>query len=408
MSIPFRSGLLQAQWLRAAGHAWAGGADLGECLAAVAAVDETRFDTWHDAWTRLAERLEQAAEASAAARHPESAFGAFLRASNYHRTAGILLLQPNPDRRLAETYARQRATFGAALRQRPGFGEAIAFPYEATTLRGYFHAAGEGRRPTVILNGGYDSTAEESFFYSGPAALARGYNVVTFDGPGQGGALIEQGLVFRPDWENVVRPLCGYLASRPEVDPAKIVLMGASGVEGLAALIADPGQYDLLAEARTRMPAFIGRQLPDGNRFVLALLSRLLERQVKHPTRGWALRRGLYVHGVETPLQYLKLTADYSTAGRAGDIRCPAFIASAENDEIGATGPLLFEKLGGPKTWRRFLAAEGAGAHCETGARTLFNEVAFDWLDDVMGRGGRRDPADGVSALPAHVPPASA
>ena len=35
-------------------------------------------------------------------------------------------------------------------------------------------------------------------------ALERGYNVLIFDGPGQGGALVVQKLPMRPDWENVV------------------------------------------------------------------------------------------------------------------------------------------------------------------------------------------------------------
>jgi pimeloyl-ACP methyl ester carboxylesterase len=399
MPIPFRDALVQAQWQRTAGHAWAGGADLGECLTAAEAIDEARLGSWYDAWMRLAERLERGAEASRASGHAESACGAYLRASNYYRSAYVFLMQPNPDARLADAYRRQRATFTAALGCRPGFGEAIAIPYEGTTLPGYFHpAAGTGRRPTVILNGGYDGTAEETFFYSGPAALARGYNVVTFDGPGQGGALVEKGLVFRPDWESVIAPVLACVAGRPEVDAAKIALMGisfggylapraATGVPGIAALIADPGQCDLLAEARTRMPAFIGRALPDGNRFVLALLSRILARQIRHPTRGWGLRRGLYVHGVATPLEYLRLTAQYTSVDRIGNIRCPTFVANAENDEIGATGPALFAALTAPKTYRRFLAAEGAGAHCESGARTLFNQVAFDWLDGILAAG---------------------
>jgi hypothetical protein len=34
----------------------------------------------------------------------------------------------------------------------------------------------------------------------------------------------------------------------------------------------------------------------------------------------------------------------------------------------------------------RFSAEEGAGAHCEAGARSLYNARAFDWLDEVLGQ----------------------
>lgn len=68
---------------------------------------------------------------------------------------------------------------------------------------------------TVILTGRYDGTAEELYFHNGAAALARGYNVSAFDGPGQGAAPIQRGLVMRPDWENVVVPVLDYALTRP-------------------------------------------------------------------------------------------------------------------------------------------------------------------------------------------------
>jgi hypothetical protein len=82
------------------------------------------------------------------------------------------------------------------------------------------------------------------------------------------------------------------------------------------------------------------------------------------------------------------LTAQYSNIGRAETIACPTLICSAENDEIGATAPRLYESLTCPKAFISFTAAEGAGAHCESGARLLFNQRAFDWLDGVLATAG--------------------
>ena len=66
------------------------------------------------------------------------------------------------------------------------------------------------------------------YFAHAPAAIRRGYNVLLFDGPGQGRNLIKDGIHIRPDWENVVRPVIDYALTRPEIDPDKIVLAGWS------------------------------------------------------------------------------------------------------------------------------------------------------------------------------------
>jgi hypothetical protein len=344
-----------------------------------------------------ADRLNRGAQASAAAGRAVSAHSAFLRASNYYRAAATFLLQPGAEARLKDAWRLQREAFLAALANRPGWGEAVSFPYEGGSLRGYvFAAPGAGRKSALILTGGYDSTAEEVFLYSGPAALARGYTIVSYDGPGQGGALAENGLRFRPDWEAVVAAVVAPLVARSDIDPDRIAINGlsfggylapraASGVAEIAACVADPGQYSLLEEARSRLPGPLARALPDGNPFLLDVIDRLARLRLNHPTRGWALRRGLFVHGVERPIDYFRLTAEYTLEGRAERIRCPTFVASAENDAIGATGAKLFEKLVCPKVFQRFSDAEGAGEHCEAGARGLFNERAFDWLDGVFG-----------------------
>jgi len=390
----FRDSLFNFQFLRFIGHTGAGGADIGECYVAASSIREGDGESWYAAWHSLGERTESQAEASLALGHTVSARSALLKASNYYHAAYLFMMQPKPDARLVQSYRAQRRAFERVTTLFPDWGRRIEIPFEQRHLHGYFFPSqSSGPRPVLIVTGGYDSTAEEAYFFSGPAALVRGYHVVTYDGPGQGAELIENGQVFRPDWETVLRAVVAWVQHQPNVHSAKIAQLGisfggylgpraASGVEGLAATIADPGQQSLLDEFRTRLPRFVAGQVPNGNKFLLMILERVMNRRMRHLTEGWALRRGLWVHGVETPLQYLKLTEQYVTDG--SKIRCPILICSAENDEIGQTADVLYSAVLSQKSRLYFTAAEGAGGHCESLGRSTFNMRAFDWLDQIL------------------------
>src|SRR5271154_3271312 len=128
---------------------------------------------------------------------------------------------------------------------------------EGTTLPAYFIPAANHSsevRPLLILCNGYDATITDIYFASAVAGSRRGYHCLVFDGPGQGSALIRQGLRLRPGWENVVKAVVDFAIAWPLVDPARIALSGwslggylapraASGEHRLAACIADPGQW---------------------------------------------------------------------------------------------------------------------------------------------------------------------
>jgi pimeloyl-ACP methyl ester carboxylesterase len=396
--IHFKDDLYDAQLLRALAAVYYGGADVGDCMATARRIRELDADSWFSEWWRTAERCEHAGDASLRDGHRVSAREMFLRAGTYFRTALIFLIGTPDDARLAQAFERHTRAFRkAGALFDPPF-EAIAIPYEGTTLPGYFFRvdATNTPRPTLIINGGYDSSAEEGYCYTAAAALRRGYNCLSFDGPGQGGALIGQGLVFRADWECVIAPVVDYVLRRRETDPDRIALMGASfggylapraasHERRLAACIADPGQFDLFAAFKARMPGFLARQLPNGNGLMLSLLRRVLERMRRHPTKGWGLRRGLWVHGVSTPLDYVRLTQEYTLRGHAEQIACPTLVCFAESDPIAAQAPQLFAALQCPKQYLTFTSAEGAGEHCEGGNRSLFHQRVFDWLDATLG-----------------------
>src|SRR6202042_3634582 len=193
------------------------------------------------------------------------------------------------DPRLTASYAQQTSAFrrGAALLACPP--EILEIPYEGTTLPGYFFRADpeEAPRATVILTGGYDGTAEELYFANGAAALARGYNVIAFDGPGQGRVLTEQRLPIRPDWETVVESVLDYALGRDEVDADRVALIGlsrgahlapraASAEHRLAACVADCGAYDLYAAFLERLPGPLARPFASGRRWARKAVARLL------------------------------------------------------------------------------------------------------------------------------------
>ena len=369
-----------------------GGADPDEVRVACGRLNGTNLTAWFESWTTAGDAALALGEREEASGHIESARNAYLRASNYHRNAGVMLLGTPLDPRLVASQGRQGAAFrrfGALLERPP---EILEIPYEGVSLPGYFFQAGDGRRATVILTGGYDGTAEELYLFNGAAALARGYNVLAFDGPGQGAALIERRMTMRADWEAVIGPVVDHAVARDDVDPSRIALIGlslganlaprAASVERrLAACIADCGSFDLYDSALDRMPGPLAGAFARKNRLAIAVIRRILGRLIADPTAGWALRRGTLVHGASDVIDYLEMLRAFTLEGHAGSIRCPTWVCSAEGDDISASAPRLVAALTCETAYVRFTAAEGAGDHCEVGARKLYHDRSFGWLD---------------------------
>src|SRR5580704_5110773 len=104
MMVPcaFRDDLFDAQWLRTAGHASSGGADLGECFAAARRIRERDAESWFNAWSKLAAGLLTQADECRKQGRFASALSAYLRASNYFRASYTFLLGTPVDARVVD------------------------------------------------------------------------------------------------------------------------------------------------------------------------------------------------------------------------------------------------------------------------------------------------------------------
>ena len=152
----------------------------------------------------------------------------------------------------------------------------------------------------------------------------------------------------RPDWEAVITPVVDFLVDRDDVDADRIALIGlslgahlapraASAEHRLAACVADCGSFDLYASFLARVPGPLAGPFDRGRRPAVAVMRRILARLAKDPTAGWALRRGMLVHGVDDAIGYVDALRAFTLEGRAGSIRCPTWLCSAEGDDISAS-----------------------------------------------------------------------
>ena len=380
--------LFNDQAFRALGYATFGAADIGEVTSTMSRITRTDAVQWHDEWRATADRVAASAEKSDRA----GARSAWLRASNYYRTAGIFLMGSPVDPRLVETSHLQTSTFRASVALLEFPPDIIEIPYDGISMPGYFFRVDDSgmSRPTIILTDGYDGTVEEIMICDGFAALERGYNVLAFDGPGQGAMIVDRGVVFRPDWEKVVTPVVDLALSLPEVDPDRLVLHGlsfggylapraATREHRFAACVSDCGPYDLSDALESHIPAMLLTPAME------PVLRRILAHRVPQASKGWALRRGQWVHGVGNSMDYLTLSKQYSLKGLERLITCPTLVVHGENDDISVGQRALFEALTCRKEYIEFASSEGAGAHCEAGARRQYHERVFAWLETVVG-----------------------
>ena len=147
-------------------------------------------------------------------------------------------MDTNPlDPRILPTWEKGVVSFRSASQLFSSLVDIIEIPYNQTTIPGYFLRADKSEeydksqsrvaRPTLIFTTGLDGAQEELYFLGVAAALKRGYNCLTFEGPGQGMVVRKQKLPFRPDWEKVVSTVIDFILST-KIDPQRIALIGYS------------------------------------------------------------------------------------------------------------------------------------------------------------------------------------
>lgn len=381
------------------------GADIGEVLVAATQIKAGDFESYYTVFHNLAERVNKSARAIDARRHPVSARTAFFRASSYYRSADFFLHGNWSDPRINETWDKQLAAFDAATALLPVPGQRINLTSagdvgDSFTIPAIFFGSGQpSPRPTLLLFNGYDGAQEEMYHYIGQAAIQRGMNVITFEGPGQPTVRRTQNLGFIPNWEKVVTPVVDYALTRPEVDGKSIGLLGMSfgGVLApraaafeprIAAVLAADGIYDFGAAMFRQFPAEVHQLFQSGD---AELFDSMLEKGLKEPgiptTARWGVNQGTWSFNVKSPFEWLKRSKEYTMEGLIDRIKVPVFVGDVENESFfPGQAQKLAEALGEKATHYKFLNEHGAGEHCSVGAGLYANQVMLDWFEDVVAK----------------------
>jgi len=390
--------------------AYAGEADIGECLATAARIKEGDFGSWYSEWKKTADHFRAAGDGSLAAGHTVSAREAYYRAATYYRTAEFFLHGNPSDPRIVATWKESRDAFRDAIALDTVPYEIVSIPYESTTLPGYFFKADNSgtARPLLIVQTGFDGCQEELHPYA-IEGIRRGYNVLTFEGPGQGEVIRIQHIPFRADWENVITPVVDYAVSRPDVDRNRIALWGislggylaprgAAYEPRIAALIADAGTYDtgqnlLHGMQKSGGPAanLTEKELQEWLRSDPEVFNDAMQvAMAKDTGTRWLDGHGMFVFNAGSPALFWAKWMDMTMEGSAGKIRCPTLVTAGATDHFdpgGVQAKELYDHLTCDKELMIFSDEFGAGTHCQLGAFAQSFAGKFDWLDGKMGMG---------------------
>ncbi len=380
---PFYDG----QFVRSVTASYVGAADLGEVFATARHIESLSGQEWYEAWARIAGAARDNGTEALQAGDRVGAREAFLRASEYYRQAYYFIRADLDDQRLLGAYHKHVETFVAATELMDTPVSRVRIAYDDTTLAGYLFAPSSDPTPraTILFPCGYDSTAEAGWV-NVPAALARGYNVLVFEGPGQGEMLFTQRRYFRPDFEHVVSQVIDWLVRRPEVDAHRLVLIGRSFAgylapraacteHRLAALVCDPAQPDM------------GVRLPSGALGLVA--APLVNAQMRFSgDRAEFFGARMAAHGLHGIRAYFRELRKFKMLDRAGEITCPTLIVEAERDFAGGGGQTLFDALTCPKHLVHLTVAQGADGHCAGLGQQTWNRVVYGWLDIILRPAG--------------------
>jgi pimeloyl-ACP methyl ester carboxylesterase len=342
-----------------------------------------------DASARAIRGLDDCAEVFTARAERAEAEGRLRNATSYLRVAEFFT--PKRSGAGVPIYRRYRDLFDRAFRD--GGAVRHEVPYGGATLPAYrLPAAGSSSRGTVLLHGGFDSLIEE-FYAIWERIAASGFDVIAYEGPGQGGARALGGLTFDHDWEKPVAAVLDHFA----VDRAAIVGISMGGYWALRAagrepridrVVSWPPVYDWLYQLPGPVRA-VARRMFRFRRFMnwsIRLRARLF------PVLRYVVDQTLYLVNGHEPMEvadwFLGMNAEHLASDRVTqdvlllcgehDAFQPAVLTRRQAEALTSARSVQV---------RTFTTAEQADTHCQMGNLDLACRAVTTWLRERIPPG---------------------
>jgi hypothetical protein len=355
--------------------------DAGLVFATLSQVTDGDLQSWFDAWTATAESL------TGTTGHPRHVQWAQLTACDFFAKAQVVA----DDDAIPAAFARQQAAFEAYIDASAGRFVRVEIPYEETTLPGYLLRPDDSgaRRPTLIMTNGSDTSLASLIGHGAPEALARGWNVFLYDGPGQQSMLFQRGVPFRSDWEAVLTPVVDTLLQRPEVDPGG--LLGYAVSQGgywvpralafehrLAAAVADGGVVDVARTWNDKVPPAVLELLRSGQKDAF---NQIAAQATTDPRLAREFRFRARPYGQQDAFDVFTEVQKYQLRDVAGQITTPLLVLDPDDEQFfpGQSAELA-QLLPGVAELVHYTAANGANFHCQPMAKATVVHHFLDWL----------------------------
>jgi hypothetical protein len=420
----FSDQTLTFQTLFALGNISAGSGEYGEIATVVKRVQDRgeTYLSFYEEFLAEARSVNRYADNAARRGRRITARNAYLRAASYYGQSLYFALIQASDAEItamasggavpASARARERGVYrlmraaweDAGRQMRPRM-EVVKLPWDGPNgpMPGWFlRPSSDGkRRPTLLMNNGSDAQAIDLWGAGGYAALERGWNVLIFDGPGEGGMLFEKNQTFIPQWEKVITPIVSWLRRRGDVDRDRIALSGSSfGGElvpraaafesRLADISVDPGVVyagstwtDGLATFPGELEAFEAgnQELFNSNWSGYASGLSLNQR--------FGLSKRLEIYPGSTMFDKYSQIVQYTNRSVVSRIRRPMLVINNEVEQFfPGQAKTLYDLLSRSrgKKYVTFTVSEGAQFHCEPMAPQRRNDAVMDFFDGAVGR----------------------
>ncbi|MFW9912721.1 MAG: alpha/beta hydrolase family protein [Candidatus Thorarchaeota archaeon] len=379
------------------------GASMGEIMYAANRIKENDPDSWAHEWLALGRRCEERADEAVERGNTATAAIQYLHAYTYYRI-GIIGISTFSEQR-DETYHRLVSCFQRAATYLEAHIEPIQVPWvrgdDELLMPGYFMSPDNSgmKRPTIIILNGGEMYPEDQYFWGGATALQRGFNVITLAYEGsRAPPVLYPDLPALDPAEVMVAPgfhkfIVDYAVNRPETDSEHLAAIGfssgayqvmhqASFDDRIEAIVLAAPLYDLNALLTEEIPSAL-QKAPE---FIFKALTGLA-------AKVNAFTRVSLEHAVDASrVSSMKELMDLSRRIPPVDpksISCPVLclVGDGDSEEQMRQCYDFYEQVSSnTKEMRVFTQEDGASMHCQIDNLSLLEQIAFDWLNDVLQR----------------------